>query len=129
MPPLPSKDWLLQFHNRWTSTTVPHHFFSFFVFKLEKLIVWCLPAKKNYYHLTKNGLKFEASVTERCTSLGKRSGMFRQSLLKVPVKKFQSLKNLYNRWTFSQMISKVSSRIFFTYLPIHLFIEACLRLI
>ena len=30
---------------------------------------------------------YQASVTERCTSLSKCSGMFRQNLLKVPVKK------------------------------------------
>ena len=36
----------------------------------------------------KNTRKFQASVTERCTSLSKCSGMFRQNLLKIPVKKF-----------------------------------------
>ena len=35
----------------------------------------------------KNICKSQASVTERCTCLSKRSGMFRQNLLKVPVKK------------------------------------------
>ena len=36
----------------------------------------------------KNSCKFQASVTEKCTFLNKRSGMFRQNLLKVPVKKW-----------------------------------------
>ena len=34
----------------------------------------------------KNSPKFQASDTERCTSLSKGSGMLRQNLLKVPVK-------------------------------------------
>ena len=34
----------------------------------------------------KNSRKYQESVTKRCTSLSKRSGMFRQNLLKVPVK-------------------------------------------
>ena len=52
-----------------------------------KLIVSCISAKENYYNLTKNSRKFHASVTERCTSLSKHYGMFRQNLLKVPAKK------------------------------------------
>ena len=43
--------------------------------------------KENYYNLTKNSRKFETSVTERCTFLSKRSGIFRQNVLKVPRKK------------------------------------------
>ena len=35
----------------------------------------------------RNSRKFQANVTERRTSLNKRSRMFRQNLLKVPVKK------------------------------------------
>ena len=41
----------------------------------------------------------------------------------------ESLKNFCHAWTSSEAIFKVSSRIFFTYWPIHLFIEACLCLI
>ena len=41
---------------------------------------------ENYYNLMKDSPKFQANVTERHTSL-KRSGMFPQNLLKVPVKK------------------------------------------
>ena len=52
-----------------------------------KLIVSCISGKENYYNLTKNSRKFQASVTERCTSLSKHYGMFRQNLLKVPAKK------------------------------------------
>ena len=65
---------------------VSHDFFSFFVCNIEKLIVWCISDKENYYNLTKNSLKFQTSVTERCTSLSKHSGMFRQNLFKVSVK-------------------------------------------
>ena len=61
--------------------------------------------------------KFQASVTERCTSLSNHSGIFPQNLLKVPVKKL-NLKNFYRTLTSSQVIFKVSSRIFF--LPIYL---------
>ena len=64
-----------------------HHFFSFFVCNLEKRIVWRFSAKENYYNLTKTGLKFQASATERSTSFSKSSEMFRQNLSKVPVKK------------------------------------------
>ena len=35
----------------------------------------------------RNSRKFQANVTERRTSLSNRSRMFRQNLLKVPVKK------------------------------------------
>ena len=54
---------------------------------LIKPVVWCIFAKKNYYHLTKNNHEFQASVIERCTSLSKSSGIFRKNPLKVPVKK------------------------------------------
>ena len=66
---------------------VPDDLFSLFVCNIEKLTVWCISAKENYYNLTKNSRKFQTSVTERCTSLSKCSGMFQQNLLKVPVKK------------------------------------------
>ena len=61
-----------------------------------------------------NSRKYQASATKRCTSLSKRSVMFRQDLSKVPWI-FESLKNLYCTWTSSQKIFKIS-RIFFTYL-------------
>ena len=60
---------------------------KFFVCNIEKLIVWCVSAKGNHYNYTKNSRKFQPSVAERYISLIKRSGMFRQNLLKVPVKK------------------------------------------
>ena len=67
---------------------MPRDFFNFFVCNIEKvIIVSCISAKENYYNLTKNSRKFQASVTERCTSLCNCSGMFRKNLLKVPVKK------------------------------------------
>ena len=87
MPPLPSKDLVLYIHNRWTSTTVSDDFFSFFVCNIQKLIVWCISSKENYYNLTKNSRNFQTSATERCTSLSEHSEMFRQNLFKVPVKK------------------------------------------
>ena len=61
--------------------------FNLFVCNIEKFIVWCVSAKGNYYNFTENSRKFQASVTERCTSLSKRSGMFRQNFLKLHVKK------------------------------------------
>ena len=47
----------------------------------RNLFVWCISAKENYYNITKNSRKFQASATETCTS------QFPQNLLKVPVKK------------------------------------------
>ena len=61
--------------------------FNLFVCNIEKLIVWFISAKKNYHNLMENSPKFHANVTERRTSLSKHSRMFRQNLLKVPVKK------------------------------------------
>ena len=58
-----------------------------FVCNIEKLIVRCIYAKVIYYNLTKNSRKFQASVTERCSSFSTHSGIFQQNLLKVPVKK------------------------------------------
>ena len=69
-----------------TSKTVPHVFVIFFVYNINYNII---SAKKNYYNLTKNNHKFQASVTERCTSLSKSSGIFLQNPLKVPVKKLK----------------------------------------
>ena len=66
---------------------MPHHFLSLFVCNVEKFIVWCISTKDNYHNFTKYSRKFQASMTKSCTSLSKRSGMFRQNLLKVPVKK------------------------------------------
>ena len=55
---------------------VPHDFVSFFICNIEKLIVWRISAKENYYNLTNNNHKFQGSVTERFTSLSKSSGIF-----------------------------------------------------
>ena len=65
---------------------MPRDLFNLFVYSMEKLIIWCIYVKENYYNLTKNSRKFQARVTERCTSLSTRSGIFRQNILKVPVK-------------------------------------------
>ena len=67
--------------------TVPSELFKLFVCNIKKLLVWCISAKKNYYNITKNSHKCQASVSERCASLCEHSGMFRQNLSKVPVKK------------------------------------------
>ena len=64
------------------------------LFVKSKLIVWRISAKENYFNLTKNSRKFQSSVNRRYSSLSKRSGMFRQNLLKVAVKKL-NLKNLF----------------------------------
>ena len=61
-----------------------YNFVSFFVCNTEKLFVWCISAPKNYYNLTKNNHKFQASMPESRTSLNKGF----QNSLKVPVKKF-----------------------------------------
>ena len=84
MPPLPSKDQLLSVHNRYTSTTVPHDLFNLYVISRNSLFGAFLPRKIIAILLTKNSRKFQARVTERSTSLSKRSGMFQQNLLKVP---------------------------------------------
>ena len=113
---LPSKDELLYIPNRWTSTTVPHDLFSFFVCNSEKFIVWCISAKENYYNLTKNCHKFQTSVAEKC--------ILSVSILDISAKSFQStckrvesLKNLSQFLKFHQN---------FFHLFIHLFTEACL---
>ena len=54
---------------------------------LIKPVAWCISAKKNYDDLTKNNPEFQATVTERGTSLSKSSGIFWQNPLKIPVKK------------------------------------------
>ena len=72
--------------------------FDSFLFIIEKLIVRCISAKKNYDNLTKNNHKFQASATERYTSLSKSSGMFRQNPLKVPVKKLNTFELLLCKW-------------------------------
>ena len=67
---------------------------------------------ENYYNLTKNSRKFQTSVTERCTSPSKRSGMFRQNRLKVPVKKLNLYKNLYYTRSSSQVILRLRLNFF-----------------
>ena len=66
---------------------MPHDFVSFFVCNIMKPIVWCISTKEIYYNLTKNNHKFQASVTEKYTSLSQSSGIFLQNPLKAPVKK------------------------------------------
>ena len=57
---------------------------SLFVTSRNLLFGVFLPRKIIQSH--KKTRKFKTSVTERCTSLSKHSGMFRQNLFKVPVK-------------------------------------------
>ena len=63
-----------------------HDFVSSFACNIEELVACCISAKKNYYNLTKNSHKFQASLTERCTSLSKSSVIVRENPSKVPVK-------------------------------------------
>ena len=81
---------------------MPCGLFNFFVGSIEILVIWCISAKENHYDLGKNSPKFQASVTERYTSLSRRSGMFRQNLLKVPVKKL----NLRKFFTAHKLLHK-----------------------
>ena len=62
--------------------------FNLFVCNIKKPIAGCISAKENYFNLTKNRGKFQASATERCTSLSKHFRMFWQNLLKLLVKRF-----------------------------------------
>ena len=104
-------------HNRWTSTTMPHEFFRFFVCNIKKLIVWYISAKEDCHNLTKNSRKFQTVVTERCT----RSGMFRQNLLKVTGKKLYFQKTfttheLLHKWFLRLQLNFFSPIYLFTYL-------------
>ena len=80
----------------------------------QKCIVWCFFDKENYCNLTKSSCKFQASVTERCTSLSKRSDMFRQNLLKVPVKKLNFQKTLITNELLQKCFRKFLVGIFST---------------
>ena len=101
-----------------------HVTFLIYLFVTSRnLFVWCISAKENYYNLTKNSRKFQASVTKTCTfSVSAKS-------FKSTCEKVESLKILYYTRTSSQVIFKVSSNFFFICLLIHLFTEACLCLI
>ena len=103
---------MLHVYNRWTSTTVPHDIVIFFIWNIEKPIYCCISAKKNYYNLTKN--KFQATVTERCTSPSNSSGIFRHKCFQSTCEKVKSLKRLYYAWTLLQEAFKVSWKIFHT---------------
>ena len=61
---------------------MPRDLLNLFVCNIKKL-----SAKENCYSLTNNSRKFQESVTQRCISVSKRSGMFWQNLLKASVKK------------------------------------------
>ena len=102
-------------YNRWTSKTVLHNFVSFLVFNIEKLIVWSISAKRNYYNVTKTNDKFQAGVTGRCTSLSNSSGIFRQDPFKIP---FKTLWN--NNFTIHELIHKWLLRFPVTFLFIYL---------
>ena len=99
--PFQSKDYLFQVHNRRNSTKMPHDFVSFFVCNIGKPIVCSISAKENCHNLTKNNHSFEASVTEKYTSLSKSSGIFRQKSFKSTFEKVKSLKKLYYKLTSS----------------------------
>ena len=60
-------------------------FFPLVSCNIEKFIVCCVSATKNYN--LKNSHTFQARVTERCTSLSNSSAIFRQNPLKVFMKK------------------------------------------
>ena len=81
---------------------MPHDFFSFFVCNIEKPIVWRVSTRKIITVLQKNSRKPQASVTERCASVSKGSGIFWQNLLKVAVKKL----NLYKLITTHELLKK-----------------------
>ena len=67
---------------------MPRDLFNVFVDSIEILVVWCISAKENHCNLQKIAVNLRrVSIKERCTSLTRRSGMFRQNLLKAPVKK------------------------------------------
>ena len=103
---------------------VPRDFVSFFVCDMKKLIACCcISAKKNDYSLTNNGRRFQASVTERSTSLSKSCGIFRQISSKVPVKKLNLQKNFTRHELLHKWFLRFPVRFF------HLFTEACLYLI
>ena len=91
---------------------MPHDFFSFFVYNIEKPIVWCISAKENYYNLTKNCRKFHTSITERCTSLSKHYCFVSAKSFQSTCERAEPLKNLYYTWTPSQVIFKVSVNFF-----------------
>ena len=60
---------------------VPYDFVSSFVCKTERPIVWCISGKENYCNLKKNNHNFQASITERYTSVSKSSGIFSGKIL------------------------------------------------
>ena len=72
---------------------------------------------------------FQANVTEGHTSLTKRSRMFRKNLLKVPVKKLNLEKSITANELLHKWFLRFPVGLFFTYLLINLFTEACLCLI
>ena len=65
---------------------MPHDFVGVFDSNIEKFIVYCISATKNYYNLKKRHT-FQASVTRKCTSLSNSSAVFQQNPLKLPIKK------------------------------------------
>ena len=92
---------------------MPHDFVSFFVCNIEKLIVWCVSAKKNYYSLTKNPINFR-QVSLKGVLLSKFRNIAAKSC-KSTCEKVKSLKRLNYIWTFSSQVTfKISSKIFLT---------------
>ena len=116
-----------------TSTTVSPDIVSFFVCSIEKHIVCCISAKKNYYNLAKNSHKFRASVIEMCTSVSKSSGVFWQNSSKPPVKKLNLEKNftaheLVHKW-FLRFLVSFFSHIYRSLSVLHTTDIFCIRII
>ena len=87
---------------------------SFFICNIENRIVWCISAKENYHNLTKNNHKFQASFTERYTSLSKSSGIIRQNPLKAPTKKLNLQKSFTTNELLHQWLLMFPARFFLT---------------
>ena len=97
-------------------------FISLFVTSRNLLFGVFLPRKIIEKFLAKNSRKFQASVTERCTSLSKSSGMFRQNLLKVALKKINLKKPFTTYKLLQKWFLKFPVRFFYlyTYPPIYI---------
>ena len=97
-----------------TTSLVSLFVISFFICNIENLTVWCISTKQNYYNLTKNNHKFQASFTERYTSLSKSSGIIRQNPLKAPTKKLNLQKSFTTNELLHQWLLMFPARFFLT---------------
>ena len=98
-------------------------FFIYLFVTSRKFIVWFISAKENYYILIKNSPKLLANITERRTSLSKRSRIYQKSTRE----KVESLKIHYCPWTSLQGL-RFPVGFFCTYLLIELYTDASLCL-